>query len=141
MHFLNFKPNELFHVSYDYKYRKTTQSHSADFVQFNICLEGVVLWILAQAILKNIERSIFYRCFTKSPKAYILTNGGLHGTISQEQLDRLSWNFLKTYISKSFTYGKIFNSKYWAVKFLWIIQYEQKSTFSVILMLHNSRLE
>jgi hypothetical protein len=43
MHFLNFRPNELFHVSYDYKYRETTQSHLADFVQFNIRLEGVVL--------------------------------------------------------------------------------------------------
>ena len=82
-------PNKAFHMNYDHKHRESTQSHSADFVQFNICLKRVVLWILVQTILKNIELSIFYECFTTSSKAYILTNGVL--TVQYLKNSSIDW--------------------------------------------------
>ena len=43
IHFLSFMSNRAFHISYGHKHGETAQSHSASFVQFNICLERVVL--------------------------------------------------------------------------------------------------
>jgi hypothetical protein len=69
------------------------QLRSSDFAQFKIrCTERLV-WILTQAVFKNIEPSIFYERFTESPYNEHSIRMGSGELITQEWLDWLSWNF------------------------------------------------
>ncbi len=104
-------------------------------------VKGSVLWIMAQAVSKNIKPSIFQDTHTNIPIRDYLPKGGTNATISREGLIRRSWNFLHAYILVSYSLTKIFTILHWAVRILWISEYKQKSTFLTTWEIHNFWLE
>jgi len=100
-----------------------------------------VLWIMAQAVSKNIEPSIFQVTHTKCLISGYLPKVGTTSTLSREKLIWRIWNFLHIYFLVSYSLAKIFSTPHWAVRFLWISKYKQKSTFSTTCEIYNFLLE
>jgi hypothetical protein len=101
---------EPLHVSHDLNTDKLLNWGSQILLNLIYVIEERISWILAQADLKHIESSIFYKHFTKNTKIVFSKIGGMNVTISREWLSQLSWNFVQTYTLVCHTYHKIFVS-------------------------------
>jgi hypothetical protein len=104
-------------------------------------VKSSVLWIMAQAISKNIEPSILPDPHTKSPIRDYLPKGGTNATMSREGHIRRIWNFFHTYILLSYSLTNIFTIPNCVLRILWISKYKQKSIFSTTWETHNFWLE